>query len=766
MKKYIFLLFLTALSLNSLAQTITGVVKINGSETDTEPLAGAIVKWADKNGGVVTDKNGEFSIYMESEGSKELVASFVGFHSDTIRVDNQTEVVFSLVPTTLEVEQVIVKSRKSNSISAISPEKKELITFAGLCKMACCNLAESFENSASVTVGYSDAVSGARQIKLLGYSGTYTQMLDETRPIMRGLSSTYGLEYTPGMWLQGIQISKGVTSVVNGYEALTGQINIEHRKPTDDEPLFVNLFLSQDLRAESNITSSFNINDKLSTVILTHLSMDKMKMDDNGDGFLDMPLKEQYNVGNRWLYATEGGTQIRFGVRGLYEKRNGGQKDFEIGSDILTNKHYGSEIVNKDFNGFLKVGIPLVKNKLYEEEEGYEDETTSNIALVADYVYHEQDAFFGLKDYYGNQNSYYANLLYQVNYGQKHQFITGTTFTADVYEENLMDRYDVDITDLGSVRGFEEREYILDRELITAGIFGEYTFKVVDKFDLIAGIRADHNNKYGWMYTPRGHLKWNITPTTTARASAGVGYRIMSLIADNIGMLATGREINIADDINPLERGFTAGGSLTQTFNLGQDPAASISVDYFRSQFTDQVIVDQETNAYQIMFYNLDGRSLTDTYQIDFSYAPFERFNLFATYRYNDTEVTLKNNMSVVTPLVNKFKGLVNLQYATKFDRWTFDFTAQINGQSRLPVQDGMLTSTADYSPVYPMFYGQVTHRVRKIDYYIGCENIGNYTQSIPIISADNPFDSTFNSTSIWGPIMGRKFYVGIRYTM
>ncbi len=753
MKRYILSTLLAIITLTSAAQNIKGRVFELNENGEKIPLFGAYIEWIGANINTITDKQGEFSI--SAQPNKQLRVAFVGFKADTITYRSGTNLEFVLDLDTQILDEVTVRNKRSNIISSASIAKKETITFAGLCKMACCNLAESFENSASVTVGYSDAVTGARQIKMLGYSGTYTQMLDESRPIMRGLAAPYGLEYTPGMWLQGIQISKGITSVTNGYEALTGQINIEHRKPTDNQPLFVNLYLGQDLRTEANITSSFNVTDKLSTVILSHVSVDNHEMDSNSDGFLDTPLKQQYNFGNRWLYTASSGAQIRFGVKGLYEKREGGELDFNSDSPMSA---YGSEIENQHFNTYLKVGIPVIVGALQPQDEGYEEQTTSNIALVTDYVYHEQEAFFGIKDYSGSQNSLFANLLYQINYGTKHQLITGASFTGDIYDETLIDRF------AAGSHSYYSREHIFDRDLYTAGIFSEYSLTLGEKLNVIAGVRADHNNKYGWMYTPRAHAKWNITPQTALRASAGVGHRIMSLVTDNIGMLATGRQLSFDKDLNPLETGITAGASLTQSFTLfGAD--ASVSVDYFRSSFSDQVIVDQESDPNSVLFYNLDGDSFTDTYQVDFSYNPISPLTIFATMRYNDARTTLQGGREIETPLVSRYKGLLNLQYATKFDRWTFDFTAQINGESRLPNLNGGF-DVAEYSPAYPMFFAQVTRRLRKVDLYLGCENIGDYRQGNPILSPENPFSSEFNSTVIWGPIMGRKLYMGLRFTL
>ena len=741
------------------SKVLTGRVFVENGDK-LEPMPGTIVCWLNTNDGGISSVGGVFSIKRHAK-IDSLEFSFTGYKSKVVKVTtdmNNIEVILE-VDALIKVDDIKVQNRRGTAISKIDMAKKEMISFAGLCKMACCNLAESFENSASVTVGFTDAVSGARQIQMLGYAGTYTQMLDESRPIMRGLASPYGLSFVPGMWLQGIQISKGITSVASGYEALTGQINLEHRKPTDDEPLFVNLYLSDELMAEGNISSSFNVTDKLSTVILGHAAIDKKPMDHNNDGFLDLPNREHYNFANRWLYKATSGVQIRAGIRLLSEDRKGGQMDFDLDKHKGGTDQYGFGILNRNFNAYVKVGIPILENKLQPEEEGYEDETTSSFAVVADYTYHEIGSFFGIKNYDASQDAVLANILYQINYGKKHKLITGVSFTGDNYREDLVDRYILD-----GVEGSKPMNF--DREEYTVGAFGEYTYNFMDKLSLVAGVRVDHNNDYGLMFSPRGQVKWNILPNTVFRVSGGIGYRNSTLIADNMGMLATGRQIVIAPDIDRMERGVTYGGSLTQSFTLSNGSAGSVNFDYFRSGFTNQVVVDQELNSNQINFYNLDGRSYTNTYQFDFTIEPFDRFVATTTFRYNDTKMDMQKQGLVERPLISRFKGLINLQYATNYDKWMFDFTAQINGSARLPSQTGIITN-GEYedSPVYPMFFAQVTKKFRKVDLYLGCENIANYTQDEPILSANDPFSTEFNSSVVWGPITGRKFYVGMRYT-
>ena len=750
------------------AQDLRGVVR----DADNQPLVGASVYWEGTTIGASTDAEGAFLLHRV-KGYDNLVASYLGFVNDTLHVANGAErIEFALRADGVELEDVVVEGNLSgNFVKRDGIVKNEMISFAGLCKMACCNLAESFENSASVTVGYSDAISGARQIKMLGLAGTYTQILDENRPIMRGLSAPYGLSYTPGMWLNSIQVSKGVASVTAGHEAITGQINLEHRKPTDDERLFVNLYLDDELRPEANVSTAFPVskNKKLSSVILLHGSMDTdvRKMDHNE--FRDLPLADQLNIANKWLYAADNGTQIRWGWKFVQENRLGGMLDYKNSMrDQMREKWdqpgtlYGSKIRNRGANGYFKIGTP-VGPSVYDPDE--KDEMRSNLAFVADFDHFNENAYFGLNDYKGNENALAMNLMYNHYFTYRSSLIVGAQAQLQYYRESLANN-------TPWIEAAKSRFYDFDRSEQEVGAYAEYTYAVKDKFSIVAGVRGDYNAFYDKFFvTPRGHIRWNITPSTTLRGSAGLGYRSTNVITDNIGILATGREIVIPDfdGFNRLEKALTVGGSLTQTFGLVSADDATLSFDYFRTQFYNSVIADQEYNADQILLYNSDKRSYTDTYQIDFSWTPVERLDIFATFRYTNSEMTIDRpdgtTARVERPLVSKYKTLLNIQYATKFRRWVFDATAQLNGPARIPTQIGDLADDK-YSPRYPMFFAQVSRKIGKFDIYVGCENIADYRQHDPILNADNPFSTGFNSMNVWGPLMGRKFYAGLRFNL
>ena len=752
----------------AIAQNISGKVV----DAQGKALPGAAVYWADTSVGVATDLEGNFSLYR-AKGNDSLVASFLGYTNDTIRVDHKAREVEFRLNEGVVVDAVVVESSAGNYIRQDGLLKSENISFAGLCKMACCSLAESFENSASVTVGFSDAISGARQIKMLGLAGTYTQILDENRAIMRGISAPYGLSYTPGMWLSSIQVSKGISSVTAGHEAITGQINLEHRKPTDEERLFLNLYLDTHLKPEINLSSAMPVtkDKRLSTVILAHASMDTMESDHNNDGFRDMPMSRAFSLANRWLYQAENGMQVRWGAKYINDYRLGGQMGYKptLRKDSAfegkswrdawhENNIYGSEVKNQEANAYFKLGKP-VGGAVYDKENN--EELRSNIAFIVDYDFFDEDAYFGAdKVYRGRQHLTTANAMYAHYFTPRSSLNSGISASSRWINEYLGD---------WANSGDGSNKLAPNRNESEVGAYTEYTYNLKDKLSIVAGIRYDYAFYFRkHLITPRAHVKWNITPTTVLRGSAGLGHRPTDIVTDNIGIMATGRIINIDSHIDRMETALTAGGSLSQSITTFAPGDMTISVDYFYTQIFNTVVVDQEGNPWTIDIYNNYGPSRTHTAQIDLTWTPIQRFDIFATFRYTDSRYTINNHGTptmVERPLVSRYKALINLQYATNMRKWTFDFTAQLNGPARIPTQSGDLKDST-LSPIYPMLFAQISRRIKKWEIYVGCENILNFKQPNPIIMADNPYDPAFNSSLIWGPLKGTKGYIGVRWNL
>ena len=633
---------------------------------------------------------------------------------------------------------VFTDRQEANYISGSKPLRTEVISSAGLMKMACCNLAESFENSASVAVDYADATTGARQIRLLGLSGAYTQLLDENRPIPRGLASPYGLSYLPGAWLESIQIAKGSPSVINGIESMTGQINLEHRKPTDEKPLFVNASVMSDTKTDLNVLSSLQLSDKVYTILMGHVDGNFKTHDMNRDGFVDEPALLQFNLANRWLYYTPQ-LQVRWGVRAIRDTRKGAQMDGPWTSDVA----------NSLLNGYFKIG------------RSFKEDGSGSIALVGDYSGLRMDALFGANSYDALQHNGFMNLIYRNKLNDSHDFTVGVNGAVDAWTEDIR-------AGGQSVTGAVTRFWRLSP-------YAEYTFSAGDRFSLIAGLSGLLFQVHGaggetpLRAVPRLTFKYQPLPWMTLRANGGRGIRPAHPLADNSGILSTGKAIQGDLVSRPLEDAWTYGGNIT--FSMGG--RASLSLDYFRTHFVRQLLVDRE-QADRITFYQLDGHpSWSDSYQADFSSEPIDRLTLTLTARYSDARAWQPSGEVREVALSSRFKGVFNAQYKTRLSRWVFDFTASLNGSARvydfmqeLKDEDGNLLYPDGRTPAYPLLYAQVTRRFRGFDLYVGGENLTGYRQKCPIVRADDPFSAGFDAASVWGPLMGAKIYMGLRITI
>ena len=750
---YILLLYILLMSNSIYAQHIHGHIFSEEENGELTALEGANVFFAKTGKGVLSNADGSFAIQREANDPLQLVVSFVGYVSDTLKLaGNKSEHFGVILRKSIQLSETVVTGHQVGTImSTLTPLKTETITKAGLQKLACCNLSESFENSATVTVGFTDAVSGAKQVQLLGLSGVYSQTMNENIPTLRGLSSTYGWSYTPGSWLESIQISKGASSVVNGYESITGQLNLEMKKPNNTEALFFNFYADHSGRYEANATAATQVAKDLWTGLLLHASTESQEHDSNNDGFMDQPKTKLFNAYNRWFYLGENGLQSRTGIKFLYETRKGGQSHNANHSGEI----YKTNIDNKNFTAENKTGFPV------GTKEG------QTLGIINSFTHHEQNSAFGMKNYGGAQNTFYSNWLFSSHIGEQtvHKYTVGVSFLYDNYKTNYSDNLLISYSLIPQTALTQ-----LDRTEIIPGVFGEYTFSPSDRFIFIAGLRSDYNSRYGWLVTPRVNAKYDISEHIIARASAGRGFRTANPIADNIGLMASSRKFDVST-INDLdiESAWNYGGNLSFSIPVWDERRISLSLDYFHTEFENQTIVDMERNKNSVYFYNLQGRSFADVMQIDLSLTPFKGFDIYTAFRYNNTQITYKDvdgtEYQKEKPLSSRFRGLVNLSYATNFKRWVFDLTAQINGPSRIPGLDGY-NSELKESPTFPIYFAQVTKNSKRFDVYLGVENIFDYKQSNyeqPIINYDQPFSQDFDSSLIWGPLMGRKLYVGAR---
>ena len=729
-------LFLLLISTSVFSQTLTGVVLEKKPNGQTEALAGATLRWQNATGGTTTNAEGQFSLAKNAD-NHQLIISYLGYKTDTLMAHSNDFLTIYLQSENTSLQEVEVRGG-ATVIDRLNPIQTEIITTKALAKAACCNLSESFETNASISVSYADAVTGAKQIQLLGLSGNYVQTNTENIPSIRGLNTVFGLNFTPGTWIQSIDVGKGAGSVVNGYEAMTGQINIELQKPDLADKLYLNTYFNSFGRGEINLNLAQKLNKKWSVGLLTHSSTMQTKLDKNKDSFLDLPKYTQYNAINRWKYQSER-FMAQFGVKALYEDRLGGQVGF---SPELrgTAQAYGFGSLTQRVEFFSKTAL-LFPEKPYK-----------GLGLIINGLSHNNDSYFGFKNYVGRQQTLYANLIYQnIIDNTNHQYKAGLSYLRDNYDETL--------SGLGNRKRNES----------VPGIFGEYTYTYPNKFILVAGGRIDFHNLYGTRFVPRLHLKYDLTTNTHLRASAGRGWRVPNPLAENYGLLVSSRQVLIEGTLRP-EESWNYGLSLSNEFVfLGKK--GSLVVDAFRTDFTNMLVADMETHA-NLRFYNLPGKSFSNSFQIELNYAPIKRLETKLAYRLTDVQNDYRTESGELLRLpkqfINRDRVLFNAAYALPYDKWKFDFTWQWNGQRRIPDMTighvHTTNSVSVFAPAFSNINAQVTRTFKKWDMYVGGENLNNFTQANPIMQPNDPFGRNFDAGMAWGPIIGRMIYGGMRY--
>ncbi len=759
------LLALLSLCMNiSIAQPISGVIFEQTKENARSPLPGVNVYWIGTQKGTVSDATGKFQLPRRGVHDSRLVFSFIGYKTDTIPIDTSRALLtVELKPSELLLQQVDIVQRNTAYISKMNPRQTQIISSGELQRAACCNLAESFETNASVDVSYTDAVSGAKQIQLLGLSGIYSQVMTENVPLIRGMASIYGLNYIPGPWMESIQVSKGTASVVNGYESVTGQINVEYKKPETAEKFYGNLYMNSNLRMEANFDGAIKINNKLSTMLFEHVDKFSNKFDRNGDGFIDLPAVTTYNLFNRWDYINPGKMVSKFGIQYLDETRTGGQMRFDKGNQSFDttgisdgSKPYGVNIRTKRLAGFWKNGF------------FFKNHPATSVGLILSGIIHDQKGYYGINQYNGHERNLYANLIYNTSMnGDKHKIAAGFSYMLDDYRENFLQTqlvYDFSSSNLFKLRDSLMVNFNMNRTEWVPGAFFEYTLNL-KQLTLIAGIRGDYNSLWGFFATPRLHLRYKFNETTILRGSAGMGYRTANILAENSPLFLSQRSF-VFDEKLKQEKAWNFGLNLSKEFRLF-NRKAEIDIDVYRTSFIDQVVVDDDQSPITVHFYNLKGKSYSNSAQVQFMSEPIKQFNVTMAFRVNDVKQTI-NGTLIEKPLSSLYKGLVTIGYATKFNKWMFDVTGQLNGPARIPNADNMpaLLKRAGHSPVYFQLLGQITKRFKFVDVYLGGENLTNYTQPNPIVEARLPYHSHFDAAMVWGPITGMTIYAGIRMNL
>ena len=740
MKKYIFivgLLFPFGIS----AQNILGKV----TNDKKEPLIGASVYWLGTTIGVSTGNKGEFEISAKDISNKKLIASYVGHSSDTIEIISQTFAEFRLQETKTLNEVVVQGQRDGVIISDLKPIKTEQITQTELGKAACCDLAGCFETQTTVQPQTTNVITNSKELRILGLSGFYNQVLIDGFPLIQGLSYTYGISSIPGTLVDNIYVSKGANSVLQGYESISGQINVETKEPDKTDRLLLNAYMNNFLEKHFNANYAFK-QGKWSNLTAFHTVQPATKIDRDKDNFLDLPLLTRYMISNKWKYGNEKdwGWNSRIGLRFFNEQRIGGQTFFNAESDKGSTSVYGQSV---------NINQPEIWTKT-----GYRINDKHNIILFASAFHQQQNSFFGTVKYNAQQTNFYGNIQYELNYA-KHDLKTGISY------RHLNLNEDIAFADTFLLRTYAGNYQRLEN---IPGLFAENTMRFFnDKLTWIAGVRGDHHNQFGFQFIPRTLLKYDIAPKTIVRANVGTGWRTVNLFSENIGLLVSSRDIIFAEQLQP-EKAVNFGVNLTQKFETKDNNLSGyFSADFYRTDFQNQIFPDYDTDPTKAVIKNFTGTSVSNGFQAELYLKIYRRFELKTGYNFLDVYRKIGETKQLL-PFNPMHKVLTTFSYKPLTNKFHFDVNVHWYGEQRLPDTKSNPTEfqRPDFSQPYTIVNAQFTYNFKKFEVYAGCENIFDFRQKQPIISWQNPFSPYFDTSSVWGPTRGREIYVGVRFKL
>ena len=738
--KYKILFFLFFLFSKSYSQQyLTGFISYLDEENKSINLEGVSVYWLDSSVGVISDQNGFYSIPLEKSYNK-LIFKMLGFKEDLMVIDIQEKYNHIMTEDSNVLDEVIISKRK-NTIQKSYFKTQNIVNVSSdeLLKAACCNISESFETNPSIDVSFSNAITGVKQVRMLGLESPYLLITEENIPMVRGASQVFGLSFIPGTWVESMQITKGTGSVVNGFESISGQINVELKKPLNDSLFFLNLFRSNMGRNELNLHINKKINERLSTGGYIHVNENNSINDNNLDGFLDHPKSKAFNLFNRWQYInTDKGLVSFLGLRIMKDEKESGENTKEM---AFIRKPWVSEINTKRFDSNFKFGY--VNPNIPYQSAGFQ----------MAYSRHVQKSFFGLRNYNIKQNSFYSSLLYNSILGNTmNKFKTGFNYSYDDFKEIV-----------------DTEKKIYNRIDKSIGAFFEYSYDNLDKLSLVAGLRYDVHNNLGSFFTPRFHLRFQPLERSVFRFSIGSGRKSSNIFSENQRVFSSGRKIYIDNQKGNFyglqsEKALNYGVSFRQGFNLNNQQG-DITIDYYITDFQNQIVVDWEKQG-ELHFYNLDGKSFAKSFQIELDYSINNNIKLKSAFKNYNVKKQYSSGFKQ-NPLTPKNRFFTNLDFSSNLNenggQWRFDFTYNWIGKQRLPLHSEQ-SLLKGFSPSYNLMNTQLTRVFStKFEVYVGSENLGNYKQGNPILGKNDPFGLNFDSSLIYAPISGTMIYSGLR---
>lgn len=737
----IFILFL--ISGNIFSQSIKGNI-YGDDEGKNQPLDAAVVKWINTTKGTITDSTGKFELSLSNITDKRLVVSYAGYKTDTVDVSDKLQVEIILIPN-MTTSTINVEDNKKSTHFGNYTAKTEVITSEEFLKEAGCDLAGCFGRNSSVEVEVTDIITDAKELKMLGLEGAYTQILIDNMPFMSGLNVKYGISSIPGTLIDNIMISKGSNSVMQGYESISGIMNVILKDYQNSDKFLFNGFVNSMLEKQFNLNYSIPITKKWSN-ILTFQTVQKSKsLDDNLDSFLDNPLTTRYVLYNKWNFDdTDKETEFNIAARYWNENRIGGQKDTELNNTIIPNGNrlYEQTIKINSAEGYSRF------SKRFTETSGMKFYTSSS--------FYDQGSYYGITKYDAKQTNFSVMGFYEFEVFPQSFLKTGLSYKYLKIDELIA--FD-DSTNKTYAGNYIKKESI-------PGVYAENSYNFFDdKASLMTGIRFDYHNAHKLIVTPRALIRYQPVKTLVFRASIGSGFRTINLFSEYSNLLASSRDIIFAENLKP-EKIINYGADILLYFG-GNDYSGSFNVDFYRTDFSNKVIPDYDSDPTEVIFTNLNGKAFSNVLQTDLNLTLLRNVDLKFAYKYIDLKYD-KDGVRYEQPFSSKHRVLATFSYVPTSKSWSVSAGLNWFGKQRLPstASNPVQYQFPTESKPYTIINAQLNKNFKFFEVYAGVENLLNFKQDNPIIAADDPFGPYFDTSFIWGPTKGREFYAGFNFKL
>ncbi len=729
---------------------------INGKVTEQgEPLPLVNILLKGTQAGTSSDIDGFYSLENIEPGNYVLVATSLGYtpYQTKIKIgpEESKTVNIQMVASVESLKETVVTGTLKPVSRLESPVPVEVYSPTFLKKNPTASVFDALQNVNGVRPQINCNVCNTGDIHINGLEGPYTLVLIDGMPIVSGLGTVYGLTGIPNSLIEQIEIVKGPASSLYGSEAVGGLINIITKNALGAPEFFADGFATGWGEYNLDVGSKIELGKKTNLLLGVNYFNYDVPIDNNGDNFTDLTLQDRISVFQKWDFERNDNRLFSLAGRFFYEDRWGGEMqwtpEFRGGDEI-----YGESIYTRRWEVLGKYQLPLEEKLL----------------LSFSYNDHSQNSVYGDTEYLADQRIGFAQLTWDKTAG-KHDLLFGSAVRHNYYDDNTPATIEAD-------------------NILIPSFFAQDEYKFATKHSFLAGLRYDYDQRHGNILTPRAAYKWKISDSDIFRVNAGTGFRVVNLFTEEHAALTGARDVVIAEELKP-ERSVNV--NLNYLKKIYSDNGTFIGVDAsaFYTRFSNVILPDYETNPNQIIYDNLDGKSVSQGISANLDVAFPSSLKIMVGATWQDVSST-ENGVTQQQILTESITATWNLSYTFRSLHVTADYTGNLYGPMRLPLL-GELDPRQEYSPTWSIQNIQFTYKgLNNFEVYGGIKNLLDWTPNrgnpFIIARANDPFDKevtfdnngnavatpnnpyalTFDPAYVYGPNQGIRGFFGLRYTV